>query len=157
MYVIRINDFAESGMTVVNFINIPFSIPKGQFLFLNPLLNAGRRLEVCGILKHQYWAPFSWESMAVSAFLAFAVWTSSMTYLAFGKGELQIANHFLSLYSYFCPCYLIVYHSFLSISLIHNSSCTELLTFRYDKTKNLNWMNSESWFVKEGTQSCKLL
>ena len=54
MYVIRINDFAESGMTVVNFINIPFSIPKGQFLFLNPLLNAGRRLEVCGILKHQY-------------------------------------------------------------------------------------------------------
>ena len=51
MYVIRINDFAESGLTVVNFVNIPFSIPKGQFLFLYPLLNAGGRLEVCGILK----------------------------------------------------------------------------------------------------------
>ena len=51
MYVIRINNFAESGLTVVNFINIPFSIPKGRFLFLNPLLNADGRLEVCGILK----------------------------------------------------------------------------------------------------------
>ena len=51
MYVIRINDFAESGLTVVNFVYIPFSIPKGQFLFINSLLNAGGRLEVCGILK----------------------------------------------------------------------------------------------------------
>ena len=46
-----------------------------------------------------------------SAFLIFAVWTSSVTYLTFGKGELQDENHFLSLYSYFSPCYLIFHHS----------------------------------------------
>ena len=111
MYVIRINNFAESGLTVVNFINIPFPIPKGRFLFLNPLLNADGRLEVCGILKASILSSVVLRKH-FSAFLAFVVWTSSMTYLAFGKGELEIANHFLSLYSYFCPCYLIVYHSF---------------------------------------------
>ena len=57
--------------------------------------------------KQQYWAPSSWGSMEFSAFLVFAVWTSSMTYLTFGKGELQNMHHFLSLYSYFSPCYLI--------------------------------------------------
>ena len=51
MYVIRINNFAESGLTVVNLVSIPFLIPKGRFLFLYPLLNAGGRLGVCGILK----------------------------------------------------------------------------------------------------------
>ena len=34
-----------------------------------------------------------------------------MTYLTFGEGELENANHFLSLYSYFSPCYLISHHS----------------------------------------------
>ena len=64
-------------------------------------------------LKQQYCAPLSWESMGISAFLIFAVWTSSTTYLTFGKGELQNVNHFLSLYSYFSPCYLIFHHSLL--------------------------------------------
>ena len=61
--------------------------------------------------KQQYWAPLSWGSMEFSTFLVFAVWTALMTYLTFGKGELQNANHFLSLYSYFSPCYLISHHS----------------------------------------------
>ena len=47
----------------------------------------------------------------LSAFLIFALWTSSVTYLTFGKGELQDENHFLSVYSYFSPCYLIFHHS----------------------------------------------
>ena len=34
-----------------------------------------------------------------------------MTYLTFGKGELQNANRFLSLYSYFSPCYFGYNHS----------------------------------------------
>ena len=47
--VICINNFAESGMTAVKFVNIPFSIPKGRFLLLNPLLDAGGRLESINI------------------------------------------------------------------------------------------------------------
>ena len=34
-----------AGLTSVNFVNIPFLIPKGRFLLLNPLLNAGGRHE----------------------------------------------------------------------------------------------------------------
>ena len=34
-----------AGLTSVNFVNIPFSIPKGRFLLLNPLLSAGGRHE----------------------------------------------------------------------------------------------------------------
>ena len=37
--------------------------------------------------ENQYRASLSWESMEFSAFLIFAVWTSSMTYLTFGKGN----------------------------------------------------------------------
>ena len=48
---IHVNKFAESGLTAINFVNIPFSVPKGRFLLRNLLLNAGGRLEVCGLLK----------------------------------------------------------------------------------------------------------
>ena len=96
-----------AGLTSVNFVNIPFSIPKGRFLLLNPLLNAGGRHEFPAYWKHQYRAPLSWGSMEFSAFLVFVVWTSSMTYSTFGKGEWQTANHFLSLYSFFSQSYLI--------------------------------------------------
>ena len=37
--------------------------------------------------ENQYRASLSWGSMEFSAFLIFAVWTSSMTYLTFGKGN----------------------------------------------------------------------
>ena len=110
-YFVCFNNFVGSGLTAANFVHIPFSIQKSRFLLLNSLLNASGRHEICGILKHQYWAPLSWGSMEFSAFLLFAIWTSSMTYLTFGKGELQNANHFLYLYSYFSPCYLISHHS----------------------------------------------
>ena len=43
--------FAGAGLTAVNFVNILFSILIGQFLSLNPLLNAGGRHEIGGILK----------------------------------------------------------------------------------------------------------
>ena len=43
--------FAGAGLTAVNFVNIPFSILIGRFLLLNPLLNAGGRQEIGGILK----------------------------------------------------------------------------------------------------------
>ena len=43
--------FAGAVMTAVNFFNIPFPILKGRFLLFNPLLNAGGRHEIGGILK----------------------------------------------------------------------------------------------------------
>ena len=115
-----------------------------------------------GCWKHQYWASLSWESMEFSAFLILAVWTTSITYLTSGKGELQTTNNFLSLYSYFRAWYLISHPSLLSICLfiytyiyiyiyiyiyffffllVRDSWYTELITFRYDKAKNLS-MNS---------------
>ena len=95
-----------AGLSSLNFVNTPFSKSKGRFLLFNPLLNAGGRHQFAAYWKHQYWAPLSWGSMEFSAFLVFVVWTSSMTYLTF-KGEWQTANHFLSLYSFFSPSYLI--------------------------------------------------
>ena len=38
-YFICFNNFNGSGLTAVNLFNIPFSIQKGRFLLLNPLLN----------------------------------------------------------------------------------------------------------------------
>ena len=43
--------FAMAGLTAVNFLNISFSIAIGLFLLLNPLLSAGGRHEIGGILK----------------------------------------------------------------------------------------------------------
>ena len=83
------------GLSSVNFVNIPFSISKGRFLLFNPLLNAGGQHEFAACWKHQYWAPLSRGSIEFSAFLEFRVWTSSMTYLTFGKGEWQTAKHFI--------------------------------------------------------------
>ena len=88
--------------------------------------------------KHQYWAPLSWGSMEFSAFLAFAVWTSSTTYLTFGEGELQNAHHFPSLYSYSSPCYLIFRYSLFLFRWFTTADALSLLTCRYDKIKNLN-------------------
>ena len=121
-----------------------------------------------GYWKHQYWASLSWESMEFSAFLILAVWTASITYLTSGKGELQTTNNFLSLYSYFSACYLISHPSFLSIYLfiytyicvyiyiffllVRNSWCTVLITFRYDKAKNLS-MNSTNMIFKGWNRS----
>ena len=89
--------------------------------------------------KQQYWAPLSWGSMEFSTFLVFAVWTASMTYLANGKGELQNANHFLPLYSYFSPCYLISYHSLFVFRWF-----TTVDALSNEKTKNLNSTNMTS-------------
>ena len=86
----------------------------------------------------QYWAPLSWGSMEFSAFLVFAVWTSSMTYLTFGKGELQNMHHFPSLYSFSSPCYLIFRHSLFLFRWFTTADALSLLTCRYDKIKNLN-------------------
>ena len=117
-----------------------------------------------GYWKHQYWASLSWESMEFSAFLILAVWTTSITYLTSGKGELQTTNYFLSLYSYFSACYLFPIHLYyLSIFLyihiytyffllVRNSWCTELITFRYDKAKNLS-MNSTNMIFKGWNRS----
>ena len=91
--------------------------------------------------KHQYWAPLSWGSMEFSAFLVFAVWTSSTTYLTFGKGELQNAHHFPPLYSYSSPCYLIFRHSLFLFRWFTTADALSLLTCRYDKIKNLNTIN----------------
>ena len=110
-YVICINNFVGSRLTSVNFFNIPFSIQKSRFLLLDPLLNAGVDTKLVAYWRHQYWTALSWESMEFSTFLIFAVWTSSMTYLTFAKGELQNVNHFLSPYSYFSSCYFISHHS----------------------------------------------
>ena len=127
-----------------------------------------------GSWKHQYWASLSRESMEFSAFLILAVWTASITYLTSGKGELQTTNNFLSLDSYFSACYLISHPSLLSIYLliyayictyiyiyiyfffffllVRNSWCTELITFRYDKAKNLS-MNSTNMIFKGWNRS----
>ena len=43
--------FAEAGLAAVGFVNIPFSLLISWFLLLNPLLNAGGRHEIGGILK----------------------------------------------------------------------------------------------------------
>ena len=86
--------------------------------------------------KQQYWAPLSWGSMEFSTFLVFAAWTASMTYLTFGKGELQNANHFLSLYSYFSPCYLISHRSLFVFRWF-----TTVDALSNEKTKNLNSTN----------------
>ena len=56
--------------------------------------------------------------MEFSALLTLAVWTASIAYLTSGKGELQTANNFLSLSSYFSACYLIpitLYYLFIYI------------------------------------------
>ena len=129
------------GLTSVNFVNIPFSIPKGRFLLLSPLLSAGGRPKFAAYWKHQYRAPLSWGSMEFSAFLVFVVWTSSMTYSTFGKGEWHTANHFLSLYSFFHSELSYFPSLFISISLIHNSECTELIKSRFKKSKILNSIN----------------
>ena len=55
--------------------------------------------------------------MEFSVLLTLAVWTASITNLTSGKGELQTANNFLSLSSYFSACYLISHHSFLPIHI----------------------------------------
>ena len=97
--------------------------------------------------KQQYWAPLSWGSMEFSTFLVFAAWTASMTYLTFGKGELQNANHFLSLYWYFSPCYLISHRSLFVFRWF-----TTVDALSNEKTKNLN---STTWPLKEGTSLLK--
>ena len=43
--------YAGAGLTAVIFVYIPFSILIGLFLLLNPLLNAGGRHEIDGMLK----------------------------------------------------------------------------------------------------------
>ena len=46
--------FAGAGLTAVNFVNILFSILIGRFLSLNPLLNAGGRHEIGGIVLRKH-------------------------------------------------------------------------------------------------------
>ena len=43
--------YAGAGLTAVIFVYIPFSMLIGLFLLLNPLLNAGGRHEIDGMLK----------------------------------------------------------------------------------------------------------
>ena len=43
--------YAGAGLTAVIFVYTPFPILIGIFLLLNPLLNAGGRHEIDGILK----------------------------------------------------------------------------------------------------------
>ena len=45
-YFICFNHFNGTEPTVIYFVNIPFSMQKGQFLSLNPLLNAGGVISV---------------------------------------------------------------------------------------------------------------
>ena len=49
--------FAGAGLAAVNFVNIPFSLLISRFLLLNPLLNAGGRHEIGGILKASILTP----------------------------------------------------------------------------------------------------
>ena len=83
-----------------------------------------------------------------SAFLIFAVWTSSVTYLTFGKGELQDDNHFLSLYSYFSPCYLISHHS---LFLFRWFTTVDALSLQCVNITKLKTWTQQTWFSKEGT------
>ena len=137
-----------AGLTSVSFVNIPFSIPKGRFLLLNPLLSAGGRHEFAAYWKHQYRAPLSWGSMEFSAFLLFVVWTSSMTYSTFGKGEWHTANHFLSLYSFFSQSYLIFHHSLFLFRWFTTVNALSLLSV---VLKNLKSWTQETWILKEVT------
>ena len=50
-YFICFNNFIGSGLIAGNSVKNTFSILKGQFLLLYPWLNAGSRLEFCGMLK----------------------------------------------------------------------------------------------------------
>ena len=45
-YFISINHFNGTELTVIYFVNLPFSMQKGRFLSLNPLLNAGGVISV---------------------------------------------------------------------------------------------------------------
>ena len=45
-YFICFNHFNGTEPTVIYFVNIPFSMQKGRFLSLNPLLNAGGVISV---------------------------------------------------------------------------------------------------------------
>ena len=45
-YFISFNHFNGTELTVIYFVNIPFSMQKGRFLSLNPLLNAGGVISV---------------------------------------------------------------------------------------------------------------
>ena len=45
-YFICFNHFNGSGLTAINFFNIPYSIEKGRYLLLNPLSNAGGVISV---------------------------------------------------------------------------------------------------------------
>ena len=117
--------------------------------------------------------------MEFSAFLILAVWTTSITYLTSGKGELQTTNCFLSIFilqrvlSYF-PSIFIIYlffyihiyiYIFFFFLLVRNSWCTELITFRYDKAKNLSmnstktrlWIQPRCFIIRAISEICKSL
>ena len=139
-YFICFNNLIGSGPTAVNFVQIPFSIQKCQFLLLNPWLNAGGPLEICSILKGSILS-----SVVLRKYGIFSVsYISSLDFiddLLDGKGNRVAISYFPSF--------------FISISLIHNSWFTELTTWRYDKTKNLN--STKKIFKRKEPQTCKLV
>ena len=94
-YVICINNFVESRLTSVTLLASHFQYKKAGFLYLINYWMKVVHSKFVAYWEHQNWNALSWKSLEFSAFLIFAVWTSSMTYLTFAKGELQTANHFL--------------------------------------------------------------
>ena len=133
-YLICFNNFTGSGPTAVNFVNIPFSTLKGRWL------NAGGPLEICSILKGSILS-----SVVLRKYGIFSVsYISSLDFiddLLDGKGNRVAISYFPSF--------------FISISLIHNSWFTELTTWHYDKTKNLN--STKKIFKRKEPQTCKLV
>ena len=125
----------------VNFVNIQFSILIGRFLLLNPLLNAGGRHQVCGILKASILS-----SVVLRKHGIFSV--SNIRSLDFIDDLLDVWYRWVAkCESFSIPLFILQsvlsYFPllFISISLIDNSWCIELITCGYDKTKNVHWTN----------------
>ena len=151
------NNLNGSGLTAVNLINIPFSIQKGRFLLLNALLNWCRwstrilwhaesnNIELRCLEEAWNFQRFLYSQSGLHWWLTWRLVKVSckMPIISIPIFILQpVLSYFPSLFN--------------SISLIHNSWYTELITCRYDKAKNLHELNDHDLERKE-PQSCKLV
>ena len=166
MYFICFKNFIRSGLTAINFVNIPFSIQKGRFLLLDLPLNAGGRLKICGILKasilsflvlrkHGIFSVSNIGSLDyIDNLLDFwSRWVANYELFSIPIFILQrLLSYFPSIFIIYLFFYIYIYIYIFFFFAGRNSWCTELITFRYDKAKNLS-MNSTNMIFKGWNRS----
>ena len=92
-YFICVNHFNGTELTVIYFVNIPFSMQKGRFLSLNPLLNAGGVISVFS--KYQFAIILEMEETLKTTFRASSHQSSGLSIAAVYTGLCSIIMRYL--------------------------------------------------------------